>query len=59
MNEVKVASKFSDREDVVGKKDLKELKVVSYIDNVHLHFLWIDLGNSMVKRGLLLILPYE
>ena len=53
MNEPRPHLDESDLEDRMIKKGLKELKVTTYTNKVHLPFRWINHRNSMVKRALL------
>ena len=53
MNEQKSQPNESHLEDRMTKKDLKELKVTTYTNKVHLPFRFLNNRNLMVKRALL------
>ena len=52
MNEPRQHLNKSDFEDRMTTKDLKEMKVTTYINKVHFHFWWLNHRNSMVKHAL-------
>lgn len=42
-----------DLEDMIAKNDLKELKVITFTNKMHLPFGWLNHKNFMVKQALL------
>lgn len=40
----------SDLENRITKKNIKELKIITYANNVHLSFLWLNHRNFKVNR---------
>ena len=53
MNEPRPHLNESDHGNRITKKDLKELKVTTYTNKVHLPFRWLNHMNSIVKHALL------